>query len=112
MEVSELAATERGDAGFGSTGLSAPCRADLGGRRGTGDLTKTERRTLADQISAATLEDIAYSHRAVTDREILTVLRAWSFKHNDRRKTSYPQESNGCSAIHWDSNDDEMARLR
>ena len=48
VEVAELTPTVRGDNGFGSTGLSAPCQVDLCGQRGGGKLTIDDRRNLAE----------------------------------------------------------------
>ena len=86
MEVAELTTTERGEQGFGSTGLSAPCRVDLCEPRGDGTLTKADRRTLTEKLAGRILQDVRNTPRAVTDAEITALLRLWPFKRNDRRK--------------------------
>ena len=100
MEVAELTTTERGEQGFGSTGLSAPCRVDLCEPRGDGTLTKADRRTLTEKLAGRILQDIRNTPRAVTDAEITSLLRLWPFKRNDRRKNVMPE---GVTWVHTET---------
>jgi len=101
LEVQDLLPTERGEQGFGSTGLAAaPCQAGPCDQHGKKRVTFAEKKRLAEQISQAIVEDIAKRPRQVSDHEMLTVLKVWAFTKNDRRKNVMPE---GVEWVHSNS---------